>query len=182
MACAQTLSGLARDCSPNIGGIVAAWVINHADVTAVTVTTGKISAITTTVIPGDTPSSVKFKKYNFRPATSNFESTLNGSEENGPQDVTTLINLVFGRMETTKRIEVEAFSWGELALIVKDGNGKFWYFGYDNPVFNPGGSTGSSGTARSDRNGYNVTLQDNSRTWPYEIDSQIITTSLVDEV
>ena len=128
----------------------------------------------------------KFKKYNFRPATSNFESTLNTSEENGPQDVTTLINLVFGRMETTKRIEVEAMSLGELAMIVKDQNDKFWYFGKDNPVFASAG-TGSTGTARSDRNGYNVTLQDNAKTWPYEInvgtsEGQVNLSTIVDEL
>ena len=46
MACTQTLSGLARDCAPNRGGIVAVYIANHADVTGVTITDGKISAIT----------------------------------------------------------------------------------------------------------------------------------------
>lgn len=174
MPCAQTLSGLARDCNPNVGGIKAAWISNFVDVSGLTIANSKITAVTMA-------QDQKFKKYNFRPATSNFESTLNSSEENGPQDVTTLINLVFGRMETTKRIEVEALSLGELAMIVKDNNDVYWYFGKDNPVFAPSG-TAASGTARSDRNGYNITLQDNAKTWPFEIDPSAITTDIVDEL
>lgn len=179
MSCAKTFSGLARDCDPNVGGIKAAWITNFADVSGVTVTDNKISAIT--MVQPATGSAPKFKKYHFRPSTSNFESTLNTSEENGPQDVTTLINLVFGRMETTKRIEVEAMSLGELAMIVLDQNDVYWYFGKDNPVFASAG-TGGTGTARSDRNGYNVTLQDNAKTWPFEILKSVITTDIVDEL
>lgn len=188
MPCAQTLSGLARDCNPNVGGIKAAWINNFDEVATVTVGTGdnsgKITAVTLVdhAAQGVTdPVYVKFKKYSFRPATSNFESTLNTSEENGPQDVTTLINLIFNRMETTKRIEVEALSLGDLALIVEDNNGIFWYFGKDNPVF-ASAANGTPGTARSDRNAYAVTLQDNAKTWPYEVLASLMTTDLVDEL
>ena len=179
MSCAKTFSGLAKDCLPNVGGIKAAWIANHADVSALTVADGKVSAIT--MVQPASGTAPKFKKYYFRPSTSNFESTLNTSEENGPQDVSTLINLVFGRMETTKRIEVEAMSLGELALIVLDANDVYWYFGFDNPVFASAG-TGSTGAARSDRNGYSVTLQDNAKSWPYEILASAITTDVVDEI
>ncbi len=175
MACAQTYAGLAKDCEPNIGGIKAAWITNHADVASVTVTANKISAIAMA-------NEAKFKKYHFRPGTSNYESTANISEENGPQDVTTLINLVFGRMETTKRLEVEAMRLGEMALIVKDMNDILWYFGKDNPVVAASGTAGATGTARSDRNGYTVALQDTSKTFPFEIDAAALTTEIVDEL
>ena len=176
MPCAQTLSGLARDCNPNMCGIKAAWINNFDEVSGLTVGTssddkGKITAITLVnhAAAGATdPVYENFKKYTFRPATSNFESTLNASEENGPQDVTTLINLVFGRMETTKRIEMEALSLADLAMIVQDSNDVYWYFGKDNPVF-ASTANGGTGTARSDRNGYGITLQDNAKTWPFEV-------------
>lgn len=174
MACPQTLSGLARDCDPNIGGIKAVYIANFDDVTSVTVTANKVSAI---ALAND----AKFKKYAFRANTSNFESTLNTSEENGPQDVSTVINLVFGRMDTTKRIEVEALSLGELAVIVKDSNDVLWYFGKDNPVTATSGTTGSTGTSRTDRNAYAVALQDSAKTWPFEVEASILD-GIVDEV
>ena len=58
MSCTQTLSGLAKDCAANMGGIVEALIALFDDVTAVTLTDGVISAITMAA-------SKKFKKYNF---------------------------------------------------------------------------------------------------------------------
>ena len=45
MACSQTLSGLAKDCAANRGGIVEVYIANFADVVTITVTSGIISAI-----------------------------------------------------------------------------------------------------------------------------------------
>ena len=56
MACAQTLNGIINDCAPSMGGIVEAYIANFADVTGVTVTDNKVSAVTMA-------SSAKFKKY-----------------------------------------------------------------------------------------------------------------------
>ena len=46
MPCTQTLAGLLHDCAPSMGGIVAVYIANYADVTAKTITDGKVSAIT----------------------------------------------------------------------------------------------------------------------------------------
>ena len=45
MPCIQTLSGLARDCSSNMGGILEVLIANSADVTGVTISEGIISTI-----------------------------------------------------------------------------------------------------------------------------------------
>jgi len=174
MACTQTLSGLTKDCAPNIGGIKAAWVANFADVEAVSLTDGKISAFTMAT-------SAKFKKYDFRPGSSTFNSTLNVSPDSGVNYVSTDIQLVFAKMETQKRVEMAALSQGELALIVLDNNGIYWYFGYDEGVVASAGS-GATGTARGDANAYGITLQDNSKSWPYEILASVITSSIVDRL
>ena len=105
-------------------GIVEALIANHEDVASVTVTEGQITAITMA-------ESAKFKKYYFKRNTDRFTSTLNISEENGTKYVSTDIVLLFSRMETVKRIEMEALAMNDLAVIVKDANGKYWYFGYD---------------------------------------------------
>lgn len=160
-SCNQVLSGLVNDCASSKGGIVEVLIANHEDVASVTVTEGQITAITMA-------ESAKFKKYYFKRNTGQFTSTLNISEENGTKYVSTDIVLLFSRMETVKRIEMEALAMNDLAVIVKDANGKYWYFGYDEPVSASAGD-GQTGTARGDSNRYSITLQDNSDTWPYEI-------------
>ena len=161
MACTQTLSGIQNDCSSSMGGIVTAYIANYSDVASVTVTSDKVSAISMNA-------SAKFKKYEFRKGTGSMTSTLNVDPANGINYVSTDLSLVFTRMETAKRIEVAALALGELAVIVKDANGLYWYLGKDEPVVSSAG-TGETGTARGDGNRYTVTLQDNSLTYPYEI-------------
>lgn len=161
MACNQTLSGLVNDCATSMGGIAEAYIANREDVKAVTVSDDKITAITMA-------DSAKFKRYYFRPQTGSFTSTLNVNPQNGVNYVSTDIVLQFTRMETTKRVEIAALSVNDLVLIVKDANGVYWYFGYDNPV-NASAGDGQSGTARDDGNRYQITLQDTSESWPYEV-------------
>jgi hypothetical protein len=76
-------------------------------------------------------------------------------------------------METVKRVEITALALGDLAVIVKDANGKYWYLGKDEPV-NASAGDGQTGTARSDANRYTITLQDNSLQMPYEVSSSVI--------
>lgn len=172
MACTQTLSGLAADCSGNIGGIKNVYLANFADVASVTVTTDQISAIAMV-------STAKFKKYAFKRGTGSMSSTLNVDAANGTNYVSTDLVLQFNRMETTKRVEMTALSQGELAAIVQDMNGKFWYLGKDEPLAASAGD-GQTGTARADGNRYTLTLQDNAQTWPMEIAAAAVTTEIVD--
>ena len=160
MSCTQTIAGIARDCSPSMGGIKRAWIANYDDVASVTVTTNKITGITM-------QSSKTFKEFAFRKGTSSFTSTLNVDPANGVSYVSTEINLVFSKMETVKRVEVAALAVGELAMIVEDMNGILWYFGQEEPVVASAGD-GQSGVARTDRNGYSITLMDNCSTFPIE--------------
>ena len=166
MPCSQTLSGIARDCAPSIGGIKRVLIANASDVSAKTLTSGKITAIT---MVGD----AKFKEYAFRPNTSNMASTYQVSAENGTTYVQTLLAMVFNRMETVKRIEITALAQAETVAIVEDMSGLFWFLGYDSPLFINAGD-GLTGTARADRNGYSVTLEDDSLELPYEVDAAAI--------
>lgn len=166
MACAQTLNGIINDCAPSMGGIVEAYIANFADVTGVTVTDNKVSAITLA-------SSAKFKKYAFPRNTGSLTSNYTIDDAAGSKFVVSDLVLQFNRMETAKRIEITALAQGELAVIVKDANGKFWYLGKDAPVKASAGD-GLTGTARADRNGYSVTLQDNALELPLEVQESII--------
>ena len=84
-----------------MGGIVRVLLANRDDVSAVTVTDGMISAITMVA-------SKEFKEYLFRPQTGSMTSERQIDEAAGTNYVQTLLALVFNRMETSKRLEIEA--------------------------------------------------------------------------
>ena len=166
MACNQTLSGLVKDCSPSMGGITEVLLANREDVSAVTVEAGKVTEITMA-------STAKFKRYTFARNTGSMTSTYTIDQASGVRYVTTDLLLQFNRMETAKRVEISALAVNDLVAIVKDANGIYWYLGYDEPV-NASAGDGQTGTARGDANRYTITLQDNSKEMPMEVDSTII--------
>lgn len=170
MSCVQTISGILRDCAPSMGGIKRAWVANYDDVAAITETTGKVSGLTM-------ESGKTFKEFAFRKGSSSFTSTLNVDAANGVSYVSTEINLVFSKMESQKRVEMAALAVGELAVIVEDMNGTLWYFGKDEAVVASAGD-GQTGVARTDRNGYSITLLDNSASFPLEATSDALDDAL----
>lgn len=161
MSCSQTLAGIARDCASNMGGIKRVLLANRADISAITITSNKVTGITM-------ESGKKFYEYALRPGTSSMTSNWQVNRENGVKYVQTDLVMIFNRMETAKRIEVEAMAAGDLAAIVEDNNGLFWLLGNENPLEMSAGD-GPTGTARSDRNGYSVTLQDDASTLPVEV-------------
>lgn len=166
MACNQTLNGLVRDCQPSMGGIVEAHAINREYLLGVTAQEGVIKQAT--LAEGE-----KFKSYYFNRNTGSMTSNYTLDPATGVRYVTTDLALQFNRMETTKRIEVTALAQNELALIVKDANGKYWLLGKDESVMATAGE-GVTGTARGDRNGYGITLQDTSLEMPYEVDAELV--------
>ena len=166
MACNQTLSGLVKDCSPSMGGITEVLLANREDVSSVTAEAGKVTEITMA-------SSAKFKRYTFARNTGSMTSTYTIDQASGVRYVTTDLLLQFNRMESAKRVEISALAVNDLVAIVKDANGIYWYLGYDEPV-NASAGDGQTGTARGDANRYTITLQDNSKEMPMEVDSTII--------
>ena len=149
-----------------MGGITEVLLANREDVSSVTANSGKISEITMA-------SSAKFKKYSFARNTGSMTSTYTIDQASGVKYVTTDLLLQFNRMETAKRVEISALAVNDLVAIVKDANGIYWYLGYDEPV-NASAGDGQTGTARGDANRYTITLQDNSKEMPMEVDSTII--------
>lgn len=166
MACNQTLSGLAKDCSTSKGGILEVYIANHEDVTAIADESGKVTTITMA-------SSKKFKRYHVNKNTCSMNSTYNLDQAAGVRYVQTDLVLNFTRMETSKRIEMTALAMNDLIVIVRDANNVFWLLGKDEPV-NASTGTAVSGTQRTDRNGYSITLQDNSDEMPFEVAEGII--------
>ena len=166
MACNQTLTAILKDCLPSMGGILEVMFANKEDVKEVTLTEDMLTAITMA-------ESKKFVKFQFARNTGSMSSNYTIDPTTGVKFVTTVLVLVFNRMETSKRVAIKALMQNDLVAIVKDANGKYWYLGYDEPL-NATAGDGLTGTARADRNGYSATLQDNSREMPYEVNPDIV--------
>lgn len=166
MSCIQTLSGLAKDCASNMGGIVEVYIANYDEVESKTTDNGIVDAIT--MVTGK-----KFHRYSFAKNTGSMTSTYTIDGASGVKFVTTDLVLQFNRMQTLARIEISALASADAVVIVKDCNGKYWYLGFDEPVMLSAGD-GQTGTQRSDANRYQITLQDNSHELPYEVDEDII--------
>ncbi len=162
--CTVTLSGLSMDCNTNVGGIRAAYITSF-DEGIFTSASGAVTGVS---------SAATWYQYNFKKDTGNFTSTLNVDAANGVNYVSTEINLAFARMETAKRVEMAALALGELAVIIKDSNGKYWAFGVEESVVASAGS-GETGTARGDANQYTITLVDNASSFPMELTDDAIT-------
>ena len=159
MACTQTLTGITRDCLGNNGGIRKVWLANYDNVASLTVSAGAITAISMS-------NSEKFKLYEFARNTSSLTSNYAVNAENGTSYVESDLLMVFNRMDTSKRLEIVALAQGNLVAIVEDNNGNKWYLGKDFPVTINAGD-GQTGTARADRNGYSITLRDESAELPF---------------
>lgn len=149
------------DCSPNMGGILQALLANTADVASITTEEGKVTGIT--MADGK-----KFHKYAFKSNTASMTSTYQVNRENGTTYVQTDLVMTFNRMETAKRIEISAIAQSELYVLVEDANHAWWLLGKDAGVLMSAGD-GQTGTGRADRNGYGLTLQDESLEMPFEI-------------
>lgn len=166
MACActniATLAGLCKPCDGSLGGIIEVYLAPWQKDIYTEGTDGEVSAVT---------SGVTFYKYQFRKNTGSMSSALNVSEENG-NSVTTTLSLVFSKMETKKRIEMNALMALEVAAIVLDANGHYWALGADNPLTASEGA-GETGTAKTDGNRYTISLQDDSLKFPAEVPSSV---------
>lgn len=159
--CTLTLSGLARDCKDNAGGIKEVYIIDYNSINNVTVLANVITGITV-------DSEAKFHTYAFRKQTGTLTTTINSDEVAGTLNYSSELNMKFSKLETAKRLEVVSLAMGETAAIVRDSNDRFWYLGKDYPVTLSAGSI-ATGTNLADFAGYDVTLSDISTNAPFEV-------------
>ena len=168
--CSQILNGIGVSCNSYIGGVSAVYIANRNDVTDVTMD-DTITAITMA-------NSAKFSTYLHRKnASVSMSFEKGGDDAAGTLVFTTNINLVFASMDTDKRKEVEALCAGQLVVIVKDKNGKYWM-----PVVPPedvymaaSAGNGTTGATSSEANGYTLTLTGEAKHTPIEVEASAMT-------
>ena len=167
MAC-STISGITYSlCESNMGGVKAIYLANREDVTAIQ--TGTDASITGTCITGITMASGKtFQEFTVKKNTCSMTSTLNVGDNS--TYVSTELAIVLRRMDSAKRMAMNALILGECYAIVVDANNIAWLLGFDEAVTCSAG-TGETGTAKSDANQYTLNLTDESLEYPYEINA-----------
>lgn len=167
MACNKISAGINARCETSMGGIIEVYIANDSEwnyTEGSTTNTLTVDAVSGTA-------GAKWYKFTFRKGTSSLNSTLNIDDANGVNYVSSELQMLFGKMDTTKRVAIAALATSELKAIVKDCNGIYWCLGETEPVTASAGE-GNTGTARGDSNHYSITLVDNNTSFVKEINKE----------
>lgn len=166
MAC-TTLESIIKNCDNNLGGIYNLWVNDQDNVTGTTVDAPNWEITAMTHTTGF--ESIEFKRY-----VGNYTEEMANSNENGSSVVTSTITLMLHRRDGAKSRALKIMSEGNryLAIIVQDGNGKYWYL----PYMQLTASAEGSGQAKADGSKYSVTFVGENEQLAYEVDASVIAT------
>ena len=165
MPCALT-QGYTLDCKDSLGGIKTLWLINHANVTALTEASGIVSAITKAATK-------VFYKYELVKNTGALTETITASVENGTVFYAQELSIVLNKLQANTRNEILLLAQSTLMAVVQDANDKYWLLGRVQGVDVTGG-TAATGTAQGDRNGYALTFTGSEKQLAPEVNSGII--------
>jgi len=164
MAC-TTLASITKGCTNNIGGIVSVYLNDQTNITGTTVDTAnwEVTAIT---------KSAPFVEFQFARNVGNYTEDGQISPENGSTfyKQTVMLKLFLREASKSKAINIAGEGQRELAIVVGDANGNFWYF--ENAQLAT--DTGGSGTAKADGSNYEISFTSESLHKAYEVDPTII--------
>lgn len=168
MACNTSLTSILKSCDNNTGGVVKFYIAPSEFVTGTTVSAGTVTAISMS-------GSSKFVEYQFNKNTANYVEEAAISLENGSTFFTTTVTLSIPRREVVKRNSIALVAAGQrdLKIILKDGNGLYWFVGYANSA-NLTALGEGSGTAKGDGSKYTLTFVAEEPDLMYEVNSSII--------
>lgn len=112
----------------------------------------------------------KWVEFGFRKNTCsmNTEMTVN---DNQSHYFTNGCDMIFSKIENSKRLSIESLASGECTMIVVDSNNNTWLIGAENPV-SLTTLTATTGTAIGDNNQYTVTLSAQEAHMPILIEKE----------
>lgn len=151
MACNSLNIGIAADCTNNMGGITKVYLTSLSNVMTYTASGATVSAISLTA-------SSNFYAFNFNRNSATFTENLTKNVEAGAALYEQTVTITIPRREGAKRNALALIAVGDLACVVKDSNGIYWYLGEVEGVYMSEG-TSTSGTAKGDGSNYVVTLK-----------------------
>lgn len=165
MAC-NTLVSILKGCDNNIGGITSIYINDQDNVDT------SLIDVTDYVITDFGTLAAQFVPFEFRRNTGMYTEELANDLVNGSQYYTQTVTLIFHRREAAKSKAIKILGEGQrdLALVVGDANGKYWYF----PKAQLTTVTEGSGTAKADGSKYSISLVAENEFLAYEVAAAII--------
>lgn len=170
--CNALTNGLSKSCDTNAGGVNKIYITDYANVTNVTDGAGTggdwITAITMAA-------STHFYEFQTNKNVCNFTESVAIDLVAGTTFFNQVVSLVLSRRETIKRDAIEKLTAGQkqLAIIVLDSNGLYWYSGLTEGSY-VSAIEGGSGTAKADANGYTITFTAMEPLQMYQVDPTIV--------
>jgi len=151
MACVSFSGGIAKDCENNIGGLTKLYLTDFDNIVTYTQSGGTVSAITMA-------SASYFYEFEFNRNSATYTEDLVKSVEAGSALFEQTITVTIPRRDVAKRNTLALLTQRDLAVIIKDSNGLYWYPGAVEGVY-LSESTSTSGTAKADGSNYVITLK-----------------------
>jgi hypothetical protein len=170
--CNALTNGLSKSCDTNTGGVNRIYITDWENVSNVTDGAGTggdwITAIT---MAGTT----KFYEFQTNKNVCNFTESVAIDLVAGTTFFNQIVTLVLSRRETIKRDAIEKLVNGQkqLALIILDSNGLYWYSGLNEGSY-VSAIEGGSGTAKAEANGYTITFTAMEPLQMYGVDPTIV--------
>jgi hypothetical protein len=165
MSC-TTLSTILKGCDSNIGGITSILINDMDNLGTLVVDTAnwEVTSFGTLVD--------EFVAFEFRRNTGSFTEEAAIDLVNGSTFYTQTISLMFHRREASKSKAIKILGEGQrdLALVVGDANGKYWYFANAQLTAVAEGS----GQAKADGSKYAITFTAEAEALAYEVDPTIV--------
>jgi hypothetical protein len=168
MACNTSLIAITKGCDNNAGGLTKFYIAPAEFVTGTTISADTVTAFAMS-------GSSTFTEFEFNKNVANYEEVGTISLENGSTYFAQTVNLTIPRREAAKRAAIQLIAAGQrdLKIIVKDGNGLYWYLGAENSA-NLTATGGGSGTVKGDGSQYTLTFLAEEPVQAYEADETAV--------
>lgn len=151
MACVSFSGGIAKDCENNIGGLTKLYLTDFDNIVSYTQSGGTVSSITMA-------SASYFYEFEFNRNSATYTEDLVKSVEAGSALFEQTVTVTIPRRDVVKRNTLALLTQRDLACIIKDSNGLYWYPGEVEGLY-LSESTSTSGTAKADGSNYVITLK-----------------------
>jgi len=166
MACVSFSGGIANDCENNMGGVTKLYLTDFNNVDSYTEAGGTVSVIGLTA-------ATFFYEFEFNRNSATFTEDLVKSVEAGSALFEQTITITIPRRDVAKRNTLALLTQRDLAVIIKDSNGIYWYPGEVEGMY-LSEATSTSGTAKADGSNYVLTLKGFEVERASAVDSSII--------
>lgn len=152
MACSLT-QDYSFSCDVGSGGIKELYIIETANITSYTESSGTLTAITKAA-------GKIFRKYQLVLETSHFEEAITGNRQNGTLFYAQAGEIILNKQQVAVRNEILLMARTQLTIVAVDNNGTQRLYGRVQGLMLQTGSA-ASGTAWGDRNGYTLNFTGN---------------------